>query len=211
MEKTEKNPVKKSKIIIAWLVLIILILSTLGLTYIKFFGKNENIEEYPIDEGNKESTSPVITKALQTIVNNFNNNELIQQYQKNGTTMKASLNEENLLVEVTETNNMYSFNFEIPNLMIEIDQKNKEEFELIFKVLIYANQERLKNTNNIDNYVDGFINNNLDVEGLSRKEIDNLISYSIDISKTIGNIDTSNNTTLNSDNNSEINNIEGVE
>ena len=67
--------------------------------------------------------------------------------------------------------------------------------------MIYATQSRLNNTNNIDSYITGFLNDNLEVEGLSKEVNDSSITYSIDVSKVIG--DTANN---NENNTTENNN-----
>ena len=59
--------------------------------------------------------------------------------------------------------------------------------------MIYAVQKRLGNENNIDNLIEGFINNTMEVDGLYRETIEaNKITYNLDITKVtkeIGSID----------------------
>lgn len=223
-KKTENKPVKKSSIIIAWIILIILIILTIVLTYIKFFWPNENIEKYPIEESNNSNANLETTPSLEQIVSNFNQNSLSEEYKSNGITMNASLTENVLTIEYKKTtSNVYQFIFYNPNLTITIDNNTPEEFYDVYKALTYAVQETLGNTTNIDNYINNFINNNEEVEGLNKEIIENTTKYSIDISKAIKETVTNKIETIeppmiedeiiddNNNSNNVTNNIEGAE
>ena len=207
MTKQDKKikKVSKTSIIIAWILLSILIISAITITYLRFFGTNDNLEEHPVNDTNV--TSPVITEALQNIVDNFNNCNLLNDYKNQNITITASLNNDNIMIDYIGTSEKaYNFEFHAPRLTITINTNDTievvdKEFNEIFKILIYATQSRLNNTNNIDSYITGFLNDNLEVEGLSKEINDSSITYSIDVSKVIG--DTANN---NENNTTENNN-----
>lgn len=200
-KENQIKPVKKSSLIIAWILLIILITLALGLTYIKFFGPNQNIEEHPVNE-NENNNNKIITETLQKIVDNFNNSKLLESYSQNNITIIATLEENAIVIKYIEPTitNIYKFTFNIPKLTISIENVGTTKFLNVYKILIYANQERIGNTNNIDQYIDGFINNTLEVEGLEKITEEISTTYSIDISKVIGqqpeeNLNNSNTTT----------------
>ena len=52
--KPKKNSNTTSKIIIAKILLILLIVIAIILTYLKFFGPNQNLEEHPLDENRNQ-------------------------------------------------------------------------------------------------------------------------------------------------------------
>lgn len=188
-KKTEPKIVKKSSIILAWIILIILIISATLLTYIKFFGPNENLEEHPIDNTTNSDNTTTST-SLEQIISNFNNKASSEEYQQKGITMNAKLTENVLTIEYKTTiSNIYQFIFYTPSLTITIDNTvNTQEFYDVYKTLVYAVQESLGNTNNIDTYIDNFINNNQEVDGLSKEIIDNSTKYSIDTTKIINSV-----------------------
>lgn len=193
MIKKDKNKqvekVSKVSITIAWILLILLIVAALSITYLKFFGPNDKLEEHPV---NDNTTSPVIIEALQNIVDNFNNSDLIDNYKTENITMTASLDNTTITINYEGVSSKtYNFDFNSPKLTTIINKNDTventdNEFNEIFKVLVYAVQARLNNTNNIDNYIMGFLNDSLEVEGISKEISDSFIAYSIDISKTIG-------------------------
>ena len=193
MTKKDKNKqvkkVSKVSITIAWILLILLIVTALAITYLKFFGPDDNLEEHPV---NDNTTSPVITEALQNIVDNFNNSDLIDNYKTKNITMTASLDNTTITINYEGVSSKtYNFDFNSPKLTTiinknDVAENTDNEFNEIFKVLVYAVQARLNNTNNIDNYIMGFLDDSLEVEGLSKEISNSSITYSIDISKTIG-------------------------
>lgn len=207
--KTEENnkKVNKVSIVIAWILLIMLIVSTIVITYFKLSEPNDNLEEHPVNDNN--ATSPAITESLQKIVDNFNNSSLLENYRTQNIAIIASLDNTTIIISCTGTSSKtYNFEFNSPTLTTVINTMDTDEnvdvdFNDIFKILVYAIQTRLNNTKNIDDYITGFLNDNLEVEGLSKEINDSSITYSIDISKTIG---TNNN--INDNNSLEDNNTE---
>lgn len=207
MSKTNKHaPPKKSSIILAWILLIILISSALTLTYLKKFGPNDNLEERPVTN----KTSPVIAESLQKIVDNFNNSKLQNAYKDKNINIKATLNDTTIIIDYTTTiTKTYKFIFSNPILTATIDNNDITNFSDVYKILIYACQERLNNNNNnIDKYINDFIANNTKVVGLSQKKGETTVSYGIDISKVIYNENTYTNNENNNHTTTTNNNIE---
>lgn len=209
MKKNDKKlkSVGKMPILLGWILLIIFVSAALGLTYLKFFGPNENLSEHLVEE---EVVSPIITEALQSIVDNFNNSDLNSQYKDINIDMNATLNGTSIIVEYSSgTNVEYEFTFDSPNLSVSLDDSNVDIFNVVYTIMIYANQQRLGNNSDIDDYIVGFLDGDLDVDGLSKEVSDNTSLYSIDISKVIGG-DTDNQGTGESDDSSVINDNDNV-
>ena len=180
----EPKSIKKRSTTLAWLLLIVLISAAIGLTYLKFFwGKVPTTE----DVSQKEITSPVIAEALTTIIEEFNNNDTIKQYQKENIKINATLEGTTIKVTYEDTEpKTYDFKLESPNLIISINS-NDADFKKVFPIIVSATQKRLNNEANIEEYINNFLNNDEEVTGLSKTTIEaNKIEYSIDISKKIG-------------------------
>jgi hypothetical protein len=199
-KKKDKKPTKTS-IALAWIILIVCITLALALTYLKFFTVNKNTE----NNINESNVSPVITEALQTIVDNFNNNELINKYKEENINITATLSNTTITINYSnnEINKNYDFNFVSPLLNSKINNNDIEEFKIIYKILVYACQQRLDNYNNIDSLIDDFYNEK-EVVGLTKSKEDDNIIYSIDVTKTI----TTNDNTISTNTNSETNTTE---
>lgn len=178
---------KKGKIVIAWIFLIILIILLVGLNYIKFFGSVEEnyIEEVPVES----SSSNAINTALQQIVDNFNDNEKIAQYESQNIKLKAVLNNYSVFVsyidEVETTT--YEFSYQDLNLTIKVadDAANIEKFEKVYEILIYAVQKRINNTEDIAIYVENFFDGSTQYDGLTRDIVDEMFVYEMNITKKL--------------------------
>ena len=176
--------VSRSKILFAWLILIILILLIFGLIYIKFFQIDTNDNNI-----NGQNSSEVNSqKALEDLIDNFNNSQLLKQYKKDGIDMVAILESDKFSVEVIKgsNTNVYVFEYNYPELSCTILPDSMKEFDSLFEILLYENQKRLGNSDNIDNYVDGILNGNLNVIGFNKVVADELVAYSMDISRIMG-------------------------
>ena len=176
MEKGQKKP---NKVVFAWIILILLVIIAGSLTYLKFFYTKEKETE------NKEELTPKIQKELQKIVDNFNNSELVKEKTKENITIKSKLENNVITVEYESSERKEEYNYTFNNLILIIETDNDDNiFKEIFKIMIYAVQKRLGNENNIDNLIEGFINNTMEVDGLYRETIEaNKITYNIDITK----------------------------
>lgn len=179
---------KKKKIIVAWFILIILIISLLSLNYIKFFGtKNPNIEEHPVEN----STATAINTALKDIVKNFNNSEQVQEYVEQNVVIQASLNQYSIYINyITDTTVTYEFSYNNLNLDITIDndQENLERFYKVYRTLIYAIQKRIGNEENLDALIDSFLsdsNKKIEYDGIKKEEKNQTIHYQINITKKL--------------------------
>lgn len=177
---------KKNKELIALITLIILIVLTLILTYIRFFSiPNTNIEEKPVNN----SSSNAINKALTDITTNFNNNPNVNEYKKNNNViLKASVNNYSIYISyITETTITYEFTYDNLNLNIYTskEEETQEKFKIIYQFLIEAVQERLNNTENLDNIANEVISENITYDGLKKIETTNGIQYQIDITKRL--------------------------
>ena len=160
----EKVP-SKNKIIIAWLLLILLLSCLLGLIYIKHtYKEDETKEVIPSQVQNEE----IITE-LNEIVNNFNNNSLLNNYEtEDFLRLRASL-DNNIItinyekitqenIETTEDENLegnaaviYTYDVD-KNILSSIKGENISDdiYNKIFRILVLSVQERLQvniNTN----------------------------------------------------------------
>ena len=142
-------------------------------------------------------------QQLDLIVTNFNNSELLKEYQKQNIDIKASLKDNNIIVSYEDSTATmeYELIYNDSNLEITIKDGEKNYFDKIYKLLIIANQEALGNKEKYDEYIDEFLINSRKIDGLIIENKENNIIYKMDISKEI---------TLDNDESSEIeNNIEG--
>ena len=177
---------KKTKKLIAWLTLVILVCFALTLTYLKLFSNNNlNIEERPINN----SSSNSIHAALKDIVTNFNQNSKIEEYQENNITLKASVNNYSIYISyITDTTTTYEFTYDDLYLNITVNNTNEDDkakFNTIYQLLIEAVQKRINNTDDVDNIINTFLTTDATVDGLSKKEVRNGIEYQMNITKKI--------------------------
>ena len=175
----EKGQKKSNKVVFAWITLILLVIIAGSLTYLKFFYTIETNAE------NNEELTPAIQNKLQKIVDNFNNSELVKEKTKENITIKSKLENNVITVEYESSERKEEYNYTFNNLILIIETDNDNNiFKEIFKIMIYAVQKRLGNENNVDNLIEGFINNTMEVDGLYRETIEaNKITYNIDITK----------------------------
>lgn len=180
MEKEQK---KSNKTAFAWIILILLITIASGLTYLKYF-YTTNTEA---DIENNEELTPTIQNELQKIVDNFNNSELVKEKAKENITIKSRLENNVIIVEYESSERKEEYNYTFNNLILITEIANDDNaFKETFKIMVYAIQKKLGNENNIDNLIEGFINNTMEVEGLYRETIEaNKITYNIEITKVV--------------------------
>ena len=179
---------KKRKIIIAWIFLVILIILILALNYIKFFGNpNQNIKEQPIEN----STSTAINNALLDITNNFNNSVDVQELTKDSIIASATLKNYSIFISYTVNESKTTYEFKYSNLKLTInisnDKENIEKFNKIYKILIKSCQKRLNNTENLNDQIDRFLNEEQELSGIIKTKKSNLIIYEMDITQKISN------------------------
>jgi len=176
---------KINKIIIAWIILFISTSLALVLTYLKLFPENNNIEEKPVNE----SSSNAIHNALKDITTNFNQNSNLLEYSENNNiVLKASLNNYSIFISyVTDISTTYEFTYNdlCLNITINNTEEEKNKFNIVYKFLIEAVQKRLNNIKNIDNIINEFLNTNINYDGLTKLELENKITYQINITKKI--------------------------
>ena len=166
--------------------LILLVVIILILSYIRFFSlDNSNIEERPVNE----SSSNAIHTALKEITMNFNQNSKIVDYADNNIVLKASVNNYYIYISyITEVTVTYEFYYDDLNLNITIDDdKNNEEFGIIYQILIEAVQKRLNNEENVSNVANSFLVTGDSYEGLSKIEDEDKVTYKMNITKKIKN------------------------
>lgn len=177
------------KIIIAKFFLIVLIMLLLALNYVKFFmNTNENIQQMPVENSNSQA----VNTALSQIVENFNNDEKISEFQKNNIQITAVLNNYSIFISYNdETSTTYEFSYNNFNLELSVsnDEENMKKFKVIYEILIKAVQKRLNNTENIDTYINEFLTDSIEYDGLQKTATadSNIFTYTMDITKKIGN------------------------
>ena len=191
MKKKNEN----NKIIFARIMLIVLILIGCVVSYIKFFNKsNENLEEKPINsEKSKE-----LDLALDEIVNNFNNNNKIADYEKNNIKLKAIRKNNSIFISyITESETItYEFIYNNSYLIITVNNsiENIERFKNVFYLITVANQERLGVTNdNISDMITNFFENDTEYKEITVDKSDDKNTYYIEFNSKIDNTNATNN------------------
>ena len=179
----KNNKEKKKSTIGLWLLLIVLLATAAGLTYLKYF-YNEKIY-YPEDiKLNSE-----IEEQLNEITNNFNKDTLTLEKLKENIVIEAKLQNDTIVVNYKEKNITKEYNYKYNNNLLETEiDEETEIFNQIFKIMVYATQKRLKNEKReeIDKYVNDFLNNENEIEGLYKEMVEaNIITYNIEIKKII--------------------------
>lgn len=176
---------RKTKSIIAWMVLVLLIAMLLGLNYVKFFAApNENIEERPAEN----SSDQAINMALEQIVENFNKSTKLTSYQEQGITMKAIVNNHSIFISyITDTKTTYEFSYNNLSLDIKVEntEENLEKFHIVYDILIRAVQQRIGNIEDIDPYLISFFDDSEDYEGLYKEAREDILIYHMDITKKL--------------------------
>lgn len=151
---------------VAWILLVVLIIISLVLSFFKVLSNdNKNISEVPVDN----SASKAVDLALKQIVDNFNNDEKINEYSNQNITMNAVLNNRSIFVSYkTDTVITYEFIYNNFNLNANVDDNatNLKKFEKVFIVLNNAVQKRLNNDLDTESIVHEFLNNKKKVSGL---------------------------------------------
>ena len=102
--------------------------------------------------------------------------------------LKASVNNYSIYISyITETTITYEFTYDSLNLNIYTskEEETQEKFKIIYQFLIEAVQERLNNTENLDNIANEVISENITYDGLKKIETTNGIQYQIDITKRL--------------------------
>ena len=185
--KKDKNNDPRYKEILAIFFLVILIMLSLTLTYLKFFSSyiinNDNIKEVPVND----SSSIAIHNALKTIVDNFNESENVKKYQlENNTKLTATVNNYSIFVIHLKDNKItYEFTYNDLCLTIKVKNDNQDEFNVVYKFLIESVQKRINNYENISEIVDDFLLNNINYVGLDKKTNDDIIEYKINITEKL--------------------------
>ena len=184
-----KKKQKDSERLIAWILLISLLIISTILTYMKFFTNDyeqNEIKENPVNNSN----SKAIHTALEEITKNFN--EIINsaaEYNEDNIIIKASLNNYSIYISYITDNSTTTYEFKYDNLcLITILNSNEEEtnkFNLIYKQLVKAIQKRINNPEDVSEYIDNFLNENTEYDGLTKNKLENEIEYKIDITKKI--------------------------
>lgn len=177
---------KKGKIIFTWITLIVLIGLLLALNYIKFFVvANPNIEERPVEN----SSSVAIHTALKEITEQFNQNEELEEYKKNGIQMNAILNQYSIYIHYSEDKETTTYEFDYSNLSLKIkltnEEKNLAKFYVVYKLLIEACQRRIGTQGDFSSLLDNVLNGEIEWDGVSKNEEENFVIYQLNITKQL--------------------------
>ena len=170
--------------LIGWILLTILLILIVVLTYLKLSSPNPNIKETPVENSEEEA----INLALTEIVNNFNESEKIKQYEAENIKLNALLKNHSIYISYeNDTLKTYEFNYSNLYLTIKIknSKENIEKFKKIYEVLIYAIQKRIGNEQQAENEMQNILEDKKTYKGLSKKEEQNSIIYTINITEKI--------------------------
>ncbi len=166
---------------VAWIMLVVLIIISLVLSYFKVLSNNnKNLSEVPVDN----SASKAVDLALKQIVDNFNNDEKINEYSNQNISMNAVLKNKSIFISYkTDKVITYEFVYNNFNLSVNIndDDENLKRFEKIFIVLNNAVQKRLNNDLDSESIVHDFLNDKKKVSGLIVDRQDKSLRVSVNI------------------------------
>lgn len=192
---------KSKKKVIAWILLIILVLIVAILTYLKFFGKNLNTSEQPVKETkpkteNKTGASEGITseesenKLLADLVTNFNSSFIVSDYKKENVDISATLSKDDFIVNYTDNSKSYNKKFVCKYnggiLTSDISLEDASYFDIVYRIIIYANQVIASPNASVDNIISGVLNGTDTYSGLSKEVTGNNVTYSIDLLGIVG-------------------------
>lgn len=192
---------KSKKKVIAWILLIILVLIVAILTYLKFFGKNLNTSEQPVKETkpkteNKTGASEGITseesenKLLADLVTNFNSSFIVSDYKKENVEISATLSKDDFIVNYTDNSKSYNKKFVCKYnggiLTSDISLEDASYFDIVYRIIIYANQVIASPNASVDNIISGVLNGTDTYSGLSKEVTGNNVTYSIDLLGIVG-------------------------
>lgn len=192
---------KSKKKVIAWILLIILMLIVAILTYLKFFGKNLNTPEQPVKETkpkteNKTGASEGITseesenKLLADLVTNFNSSFIVSDYKKENVEISATLSKDDFIVNYTDNSKSYNKKFVCKYnggiLTSDISLEDASYFDIVYRIIIYANQVIASPNASVDNIISGVLNGTDTYSGLSKEVTGNNVTYSIDLLGIVG-------------------------
>ena len=192
---------KSKKKVIAWILLIILVLIVAILTYLKFFGKNLNTSEQPVKETkpkteNKTGASEGITseesenKLLADLVTNFNSSFIVSDYKKENVEISATLSKDDFIVNYTDNSKSYNKKFVCKYnggiLTSDISLEDASYFDIVYRIIIYANQVIASPNASVDNIISGVLNGIDTYSGLSKEVTGNNVTYSIDLLGIVG-------------------------
>ena len=170
---------------VAWILLIVLIIISLVLSYFKVLSNNnKNISEVPVDN----SAAKAVDLALKQIVENFNNDEKINEYTNQNINMNAVLNNRSIFVSY-KTDKVITYEFIYNNFNLSVNIENNDEnmkrFEKVFVILNNAVQKRLNNDIDTESIVHDFLNNKKEVSGLLIDKKDMMFRVSVNIIEKI--------------------------
>lgn len=192
---------KSKKKVIAWILLIILMLIVAILTYLKFFGKNLNTPEQPVKETkpkteNKTGASEGITseesenKLLADLVTNFNSSFIVSDYKKENVEISATLSKDDFIVNYTDNSKSYNKKFVCKYnggiLTSDISLEDASYFDIVYRIIVYANQVIASPNASVDNIISGVLNGTDTYSGLSKEVTGNNVTYSIDLLGIVG-------------------------
>ena len=192
---------KSKKKVIAWILLIILVLIVAILTYLKFFEKNFNTSEQPVKETkpkteNKTGASEGITseesenKLLADLVTNFNSSFIVSDYKKENVEISATLSKDDFIVNYTDNSKSYNKKFVCKYnggiLTSDISLEDASYFDIVYRIIIYANQVIASPNASVDNIISGVLNGTDTYSGLSKEVTGNNVTYSIDLLGIVG-------------------------
>ena len=184
---------KNQNNVIAWLLLILLITASLGLTYLKFFNqKNKNISNTPIDsQKNKDNE-----KKLDEIVKTINENTEVKDLETKENIKISALRKNNsIFIEYSTEEETITYEFVCTEktliTTIDNDEENIKIFNKVYKFLVLAIQKNLNNTEKVEEYIDDLLENNTEYNSVSitKDEKTNTYYAEIDRELTIKNTD----------------------
>ena len=192
MAKQNNKNSSDKRIVVAWIVLIILIIAAISLTYLKFFGPNVNIREQPINstEENNNVENDSENKLLASLVTNFNSSFIVSDYKKENVEISATLSKDDFIVNYTDNSKSYNKKFVCKYnggiLTSDISLDDASYFDIVYRIIIYANQVITSPNASVDNIISGVLNGTDTYSGLSKEVTGNNVTYSIDLLGIVG-------------------------
>lgn len=200
MDNSSKKKTKKK--VLAWIVLIILIVIGIILTYLRFFATDVKLSEQPKEKTktkseNKNGYSEGITseesenKLLADLVTNFNSSFIVNNYKGQNILISSSLSKDDFIVNYNDSSKNYNKKFVCKYnggiLTADVALEDASYFDIVYRIIIYANQVITSQDDSVDNIISGVLNGTNTYSGLAKDIMGNTVTYSIDLLGTVGN------------------------
>ena len=129
-------------------------------------------------------------KSLSSLAANFNSSFIVNDYKKENVEISATLSKDDFVVNYTDNSKSYNKKFVCKYnggiLTSDISLEDASYFDIVYRIIIYANQVIASPNVSVDNIISGVLNGTDTYSGLSKEVTGNNVTYSIDLLGIVG-------------------------